>query len=75
MIPYETFRAEVQRRRRERWAEILAGEPPGRPPGRRPRDPEQEALLLARDRRRLEARAREGVDALAAPTEASDTHR
>ena len=54
MIPYEEFRAEIQRLRRQRWAAILAGEPPGRPAGRRPRDPEQEALLLALDRARLE---------------------
>ena len=53
MIPYERFREEVARRRRERWARILAGEPSGRPPGRRPRDPEQERILLERDRARL----------------------
>ena len=34
MIPYEQFREEVARRRRERWARILAGEPSGRPAGR-----------------------------------------
>jgi len=54
VIPYEEFREEVQRRKRERWAAILASEPPGRPAGRRPRDPEQEALLLALDRARIE---------------------
>jgi hypothetical protein len=54
LIPYEEFSAEIQRLRRERWAAILAGEPPGRPPGRRPRDPEQEAMLLALDRARIE---------------------
>lgn len=53
MISYDDFREEVRRRRRERWATILAGEPPGRPVGRRPRDPEQEELLLALDRARL----------------------
>lgn len=58
MITYDEFRDEVRRRRRERWAEIVAGEPPGRPAGRRPRDPEQEELLLALDRARL-ARRRE----------------
>jgi len=59
MIPYDEFQAEVRRRRRERWLEILAGEPPGRAPGRRPRDPEQERLLLALDRTRLERRQNE----------------
>lgn len=56
MISYDDFREEVRRRRRERWAMILAGEPPGRPAGRRPRDPEQEELLLALDRARLARR-------------------
>jgi hypothetical protein len=56
MIPYEDLCAEVRRLRQERWAAILAGEPSGRPPGRRPRDPEQEELLLQRDRERLEER-------------------
>ena len=61
MIAYEQFREEVARRRRERWAFILATEPPGRPAGRRPRDPEQERILLERDRARL-ARQRSGTD-------------
>lgn len=56
MISYDEFREEVRRRRRERWAEIVAGETPGRPAGRRPRDPEQEELLLALDRARLARR-------------------
>jgi hypothetical protein len=43
----------VRRRKRERWAEILAAEPPGRVPGRRPRDPEQEELLTELDRARV----------------------
>ena len=60
MKTYEQVRLEIQRRRRERWARILASEPPGRPPGRRRRDPEQERLLLALDRARLERREREG---------------
>jgi len=67
VIPYDEFCAEVQRRRRERWAAILAAEPTGRPPGRRPRDEEQERLLLARDRARLAgtvARAAGGEDPL-----------
>ena len=57
MIRYEDLCADVQRRRRERWAAILSGEPSGRPPGRRRRDPEQERLLLERDRARLAAMA------------------
>lgn len=60
MISYEDFRAEVLRLRRERWAGILAGEPPGRPAGRRPRDPEQEAILLELDRARLARRRARG---------------
>lgn len=54
MIPWEEFREAVRRRKRERWADILASEPPGRPAGRRPRDPVQEALLTEADRRRIE---------------------
>ncbi len=53
MKTWEEFRAELRRRKRERWAAILAGEPPGRAPGRRPRDPEKEALLARLDRARL----------------------
>jgi hypothetical protein len=37
-----------------RWARIVAAEPPGRAAGRRPRDPEQERMLRAMDRARLE---------------------
>lgn len=62
MISYDEFQAEVRRLRRERWAAILAAEPPGRPVGRRPRDPEQEALLLRADRARLARRERESDD-------------
>ena len=54
MIDYDEFQREVQRRKRERWAKILASEPPGRAAGRRPRDPEQERMLLRLDRARLE---------------------
>jgi hypothetical protein len=54
MIPWSEFRARLKRRKAERWADILAAEPPGRAPGRRPRDPEQEALLTELDRRRIE---------------------
>ncbi len=54
MIDYDEFQAEVRRLRRERWAKILADEPPGRVPGRRPRDPEEERLLLKMDRARLQ---------------------
>ncbi|HSM51538.1 MAG TPA: hypothetical protein VLA75_09070 [Thermoanaerobaculia bacterium] len=53
MTSYDEFQEEVRRRRRERWLQILLGEPPGRPAGRRPRDPEQERLLTALDRARL----------------------
>lgn len=53
MIAWEDFRDEVRRRKRERWAAILASEPSGRPAGRRPRDPEQERLLAELDRRRV----------------------
>ena len=61
MIDYDEFQAEVQRLKRKRWAKILAAEPPGRPAGRRPRDPEQERMLLRMDRARLE---RENPDLL-----------
>ena len=54
MIDYDDFQADVRRLRRERWAKILAAEPPGRVPGRRPRDAEQERLLLRMDRARLQ---------------------
>lgn len=57
MIPWEEFRREVERRKRERWLSILAAEPRGRAPGRRPRDPAKERLLLELDRARL---ARQG---------------
>ena len=54
MIDYDEFQSEVRRLKRERWAKILASEPPGRAPGRRPRDPEQERMLLKMDRARLQ---------------------
>ena len=54
MIDYDEFQRDVRRRKRERWAKILAAEPPGRAAGRRPRDPEQEKLLLRLDRARLD---------------------
>jgi hypothetical protein len=60
MKTYEQMREEIEQRRRERWAGILASEPPGRPAGRRPRDPEQERLLLQLDRARLARRERDG---------------
>jgi len=53
MIDFDDFREEVRRRKRRLWADILNAEPPGRPAGRRPRDPEQEALLLEADRARV----------------------
>ena len=54
MIDYEDFQTEVRQRKRERWAKILASEPPGRPVGKRPRDPDKERLLARLDRARLE---------------------
>ncbi len=54
MIDYDAFQAEVQRLKRERWAKMLAAEPPGRAAGRRSRDPEQERLLARMDRARLQ---------------------
>lgn len=60
-MTYEQFMADVLARKRERWAKILASEPPGRAPGRRPRDPVKEKLLLELDRARL---ARYGLAAL-----------
>ena len=54
MIDYEDFQAEVRQRKRERWAKVLASEPPGRPVGKRPRDPDKERLLARLDRARLE---------------------
>ena len=57
LIDYDEFQRDVRRRKRERWAKILATEPPGRAPGRRPRDPEQERMLLRLDRARLASRS------------------
>ena len=54
VIDYDEFQRDVRRRKRARWAKILATEPPGRAAGRRPRDPEQERMLLRLDRIRLE---------------------
>ena len=54
MTDYDEFQAEVRRLKRERWAKILAAEPPGRASGRRPRDPEQERLLVEMDGARLQ---------------------
>ncbi|MBI4871624.1 MAG: hypothetical protein HY814_08650 [Candidatus Riflebacteria bacterium] len=56
VISYDKFVAEVKRRRKQRWVEILTSEPPGRAPGRRPRDETQERLLLELDRARLSKR-------------------
>ena len=53
MIPWSEFRERVRRLKAQRWADVLAAEPPGRAPGRRPRDPEQEALLTELDRQRI----------------------
>lgn len=54
LIDYDEFQSDVRRRKRERWAKILASEPPSRAAGRRPRDPEQERMLLRLDRTRLD---------------------
>lgn len=56
LIDYDDFQRDGQRRKQDRWAKILAAKPPGRAPGRRPRDPEQERMLLQLDRLRLERR-------------------
>ncbi len=56
MRDYDEFQAEVRERKRNWWAKILNYDPPGRAPGRRPRDPEQEFLLLRLSRARLRAR-------------------
>lgn len=61
MKSYEQIQAEIRRLKRERWARILATEPPGRAPGNRPRDPDQERLLLRLDRARLARRAAAGT--------------
>jgi len=53
MISFDEFRERVRCLKAERWADVLASEPPGRPAGRRPRDPEQEALLTELDRARV----------------------
>ncbi|MEZ5980450.1 MAG: hypothetical protein R3F34_19865 [Planctomycetota bacterium] len=58
-IDYDDWIAYVEALKRERWARILASEPPGRPAGRRPRDPEQEALLAKYDKQRYERFRRE----------------
>ena len=66
---YDEFQREVQRRKRERWAKILASEPPGRAAGQRPRDPEKERILLKLDRARL-ARESAGAGKSGSGTEA-----
>jgi hypothetical protein len=67
VIRYEDFRAELERRKRERWARILASEPPGRAVGRRPRDPEKDRLLARLDRARIARRRARGEIAPPAP--------
>ena len=56
LIDYDEFMQDVRRRKRERWAKILATEPSGRAAGRRPRSPEKERLLLRLDQARLRRR-------------------
>ena len=53
MIDYDEFMQDVRRRKRERWAKILATEPPGRAAGRRPRNREKELILVRLDQARL----------------------
>ena len=50
---YDDFQRDLLQRKRERWAKILASEPPGRVAGRRLRDPDKERILLKLDRARL----------------------
>ena len=58
-ISYEDFQAEVQRRKCNVWANVLAAEPKERAIGRRPRSALKEELLLHLDKARL---ARELLD-------------
>jgi hypothetical protein len=60
MKTYDEVLDEIRRRKRERWIQILATEPAGRGAGRRPRDPEQEELLLRLDRLRVARRDASG---------------
>ena len=62
MKTYDEAQAEIRELNRRWLPRILNSFPPGRAPGNRPRDPEQERLLIRMTRRRLEARATEGVD-------------
>ena len=68
---YDDYQRDLLQLKRERWAKILASEPPGRAPGRRPRDPEKERLLLKLDRARLareeQARREQGASRIAVP--------
>jgi len=76
MTRYEDLQAEIRRRKRDRWLEILATEPAERPVGRRPRDPAQERLLLRLDRARIARRDAAGavhvVSARAPSTDADE---
>lgn len=58
-ITYEAFQADVQRRKRNVWVNILAAEPTERTFGKRPRSALKEELLLRLDKARL---ARERLD-------------
>lgn len=68
-MDYDEFQAEVQRLKAKRWAKILNAEPSGRPPGRRPRDPEQERILIRRSRNLLLQREREAPNAQDPPSD------
>lgn len=56
MKRYDQVQDQIRRLKRERWLRILSTESPGHAPGRRPRDPDQERLLLRLDRARLSRR-------------------
>jgi len=53
---YEEHKAEVAERRKRVWTKLLNHFPSGRAPGNRPRDPEQEQLLIRAARKRLARR-------------------
>lgn len=69
MKSYDTAMAEIKRLKADRWARIIAAEPPGRVPGRRPRDPEKERLLARLDRIRLAKRSADTPKASPPPTD------
>ncbi|MBM3271614.1 MAG: hypothetical protein FJZ01_28595 [Candidatus Sericytochromatia bacterium] len=56
MKSYDEAHAEIRELNRRWLPRILNHFPPGRPPGNRPRDPEQERLLIRLTRKRLAER-------------------